>query len=210
MARILAIGTVVLVGMLVLGAVAVWALPPDTGAPAEWRRSGDGPPTTASGLAGSAVGPDDGSLTDLSASEIKALHLALEDECKAWSTYDQVIADFGKVRPFTNIRRADENHIAALVALFQRYGLAVPINDWPGNVATFDTLDQACEAGVQAEIDNAALYDQLVSMVDNPDIVQVFTALQQASQDQHLPAFEQCASGTETGTSSALVPMAER
>jgi len=46
---------------------------------------------------------------------------------------------------------------------------------------------------VQAEIDNAALYDELFSMVDNPDIVRVFTSLQQASQTKHLTAFERCA-----------------
>jgi hypothetical protein len=131
----------------------------------------------------------------------------LEDEYKAWSVYDQVIADFGQVRPFTSIRRAEENHITALVTLFQRFGLDVPINDWPGRVPTFETLDQACEAGVQAEIDNAALYDQLFSMVDNPDLIQVFTALQQASQTKHLPAFERCASAPTTGAHSAFLPM---
>jgi hypothetical protein len=130
---------------------------------------------------------------DLSESEVEALLMALEDEYKAWSVYDQVIADFGAVRPFTSIQRAEENHIAALVTLLDGYGLEVPVNQWPGNVPTFDTLAEACEAGVQAEIDNAALYDQLFSMVENPDLIRVFTALQQASQDQHLPAFERCA-----------------
>jgi hypothetical protein len=130
---------------------------------------------------------------DLSAWEEEALRIALQDEYKAWSVYDQVIADFGAVRPFTSIQKAEENHIAALVALFEGYGLDVPANEWVGNVPTFDTLAEACEAGVQAEIDNAALYDQLLSMVDNPDLVRVFTALQSASQDQHLPAFERCA-----------------
>jgi hypothetical protein len=130
---------------------------------------------------------------DLSESEVEALQMALEDEYKAWSVYEQVIADFGAVRPFTSIQRAEENHIAALVNLFEGYGLEVPANEWPGTVPTFDSLAEACEAGVQAEIDNAALYDQLFSMVDNPDLVRVFTALQRASQDQHLPAFELCA-----------------
>jgi hypothetical protein len=130
---------------------------------------------------------------ELTESEVEALLMALEDEYKAWSVYDRVIADFGAVRPFTSIQRAEENHIAALVTLFEGYGLDVPANEWPGKVPSFDTLAEACEAGVQAEIDNAALYDQLFSMVDNPDIVRVFAALQQASQDQHLPAFERCA-----------------
>ncbi len=130
---------------------------------------------------------------DLSESEVEALLMALEDEYKAWSVYEQVIVDFGAVRPFTSIQRAEENHIAALVTLFDGYGLEVPANEWRGNVPTFDTLAEACEAGVQAEIDNAALYDQLFSMVENPDLIRVFTALQRASQDQHLPAFERCA-----------------
>ena len=130
---------------------------------------------------------------DLSESEVEALLMALEDEYKAWSVYEQVIADFGAVRPFTSIQKAEENHIAALVTLLDGYGLDVPANEWLGNVPTFDTLTEACEAGLQAETDNAGLYDQLFSMVDNPDLVRVFTALQRASQDQHLPAFERCA-----------------
>jgi hypothetical protein len=130
---------------------------------------------------------------ELDESETEALLMALDDEYKAWSVYDQVIADLGTVRPFVSVQKAEENHIAALVTLFDRYGLEVPANDWPGNVPTFETAADACTAGVQAEIGNASLYDELLSMIDNPDIVRVFTALQQASQTMHLPAFEQCA-----------------
>jgi hypothetical protein len=196
--------------MLVVSTVAVQALPRDAGEPARLRRDANAPSESARGTAGRATIAENAPLTELSESETEALHMALEDEYKAWSVYDQVIADFGQVRPFTNIRRAEENHIAALVALFQRYGLDVPISDWPGQVPTFDTLGQACEAGVQAEIDNAALYEQLFSMVDNPDIIQVFTALQQASQTKHLPAFDQCASGPAPERHSAFVPLVER
>ncbi len=92
-----------------------------------------------------------------------------------------------------SIQQAEEKHIAALVTLYDRYGLAVPENEWPGAVPTFDSLTEACAAAAQAEIDNAALYDQLLSLVDNPDIIRAFTALQQASQTKHLPAFEACA-----------------
>jgi hypothetical protein len=158
------------------------------------------------------VGPgpvvDDGSLGELDAEEVEALLMALDDEYKAWSVYDQVIADFGEVRPFTQIQRAEESHIAALVTLFGRYDLDVPANEWPGNVPTFDSLAAACEAGVQAEIDNAALYDELFSMVkaDNPDIIQVFTSLQQASETKHLPAFERCASGATPRGSVGFLP----
>jgi hypothetical protein len=208
--RVLGIGIVVLVGLLAAGGVAVRALPPDASEPAMQRRGAIAPSVAGLDTAGRATVADNGPLAELSDSEIEALHIALEDEYKAWTVYDQVIAGFGQVRPFTNIRRAEENHIAALVALFQRHGLDVPVNDWPGKVPTFETLGQACEAGVQAEIENAGLYDQLFSMVDKPDVIQVFTALQQASQTKHLPAFERCAPGPASGGPSAFVPMVNR
>ena len=181
----------VLAIVLIMGAATVWALPPSpvagngTGGYG-WRATPEAEP----------VGPgpviDDGSLGELDEEEVDALLMALDDEYKAWSVYDQVIADFGDVRPFTQIMRAEENHIAALVTLFDRYGLDVPVNA-TDEVPHFDTLADACAAGVQAENDNAVLYDELFSTVDNPDIIRVFTALQQASQIKHLPAFERCA-----------------
>jgi len=54
-------------------------------------------------------------------------------------------------------------------------------------------IHAACEAGVQAEIDNAALYDRLLNSTQRPDILTVFQALRSASQDRHLPAFQRCA-----------------
>lgn len=191
MKKVIGIGLVVLVGILVVGTVAVWAAPRSGRGGFDGRQAAGGGPAVANPAAPVATGE----LTpgDLSASEAEALQMALEDEYKAWSVYEQVIADFGAVRPFTSIQRAEENHIAALVALFERYGLEVPANEWAGSIASFDTQAEACEAGLQAEIDNAALYAQLFEMVDNPDIIRVFTALQQASQTKHLPAFERCA-----------------
>ena len=52
-------------------------------------------------------------MSTLDESEISALHAALDDEYHAWETYDQVIRDFGLVRPFSNIRDAEARHIAA-------------------------------------------------------------------------------------------------
>lgn len=190
--KLLVSGLVVMVGMLLVGAVAAWALPLEVGA-AYGQGRGAAPGRSGGAPESPALGLDAVSAGDLSESEEEALLMALDDEYKAWSVYEQVIADFGSVRPFTSIQRAEENHIAALVTLFDRYGLDVPENPWLGNVRTFDTLAEACAAGVQAEIDNAALYDELFSMVDNADIIRVFTSLQQASETKHLPAFERCA-----------------
>jgi rubrerythrin len=201
--RKLIITVAVLVGVLALGGVVAFALAGQAEA-----RYGEGPGYAGVGRtmgargrqsetrtqpAGSAAFEDGLPAGELDESEIKALNMALDDEYKAWSVYDQVIADLGTVRPFTSIQKAEENHIAALVTLFERHGLEVPVNTWPGNVPVFETLDDACEAGVQAEIDNAALYDELFSMVNSPIIERVFTALQRASQTKHLPTFERCA-----------------
>ena len=131
-------------------------------------------------------------MTSLSQAEINALLEALDDEYRAWSTYDQVLRDFGDVRPFINIREAEARHIEALKRLFLAYGLSQPKNTWPGKVARYDSLRQACEAGVAAEIENGDMYDRLLKSTDRSDILNVFRNLQQASQQRHLPAFKRC------------------
>jgi hypothetical protein len=125
--------------------------------------------------------------------EMKALHEALDDEYQAWTIYGQVIADFGEVRPFTNIREAEGRHIEALRVLFDRYAVPVPANPWPGKVPRYASLKEACEAGVAAEVANAALYDRLLAATQRPDILAVFRNLREASQERHLEAFRRCA-----------------
>lgn len=128
----------------------------------------------------------------LTASEITALHAALDDEYRAWATYDQVIHDFGEVPPFSNIRAAEARHIEALRGLFERYDLPLPANAWPGKVTRYASLQAACAAGVAAEIENGALYQRLLASTQRPDILTVFRNLQEASQQRHLPAFQRC------------------
>ena len=135
----------------------------------------------------------------LTASEIDALHAALDDEYRAWATYDQVIADFGEVPPFRNIREAEARHIEALHFLYARYALPVPENAWPGKVTRYASLQEACAAGVAAEIENAALYERLLASTQRQDILTVFRNLQEASQQRHLPAFQRCAQRESQG-----------
>ena len=132
-------------------------------------------------------------MSNLTDAEIHALHEALDDEYRAWSTYDQVIADFGEVPPFANIREAEGRHIDAICALFDRYRLPVPANPWPGNVKRYDDLQQARAAGVAAEIANGEIYDRLLSKTQRPDILTVLRNLREASQQRHLAAFRRCA-----------------
>ena len=131
-------------------------------------------------------------MNPLTDAEIHALNEALDDEYHAWATYDQVIADFGEVRPFSNIREAEARHIEALCTLFARYGLPVPDNRWPGKVARYASLHAACEAGVAAEIANGKMYERLLAATQRPDILSVLRNLQEASQQRHLVAFQRC------------------
>jgi len=135
----------------------------------------------------------------LSGAEIHALNEALDDEYRAWATYDQVIADFGEVPPFNNIREAEARHIEALCTLFARYGLPVPENRWPGRVARYASLQAACEAGVAAEIANGELYERLLGATQRSDILTVLRNLQEASQQRHLSAFQRCAQRSAGG-----------
>lgn len=131
-------------------------------------------------------------MSELSSTEIAALHDALDDEHRAWATYDQVIADFGDIRPFVNVREAEARHIEALSTLFRAYGLPVPENPWLGSVTRFASVRDACEAGIAAEVANAALYERLLAATRRPDILTVFQRLEEASQQRHLPAFRRC------------------
>jgi hypothetical protein len=128
----------------------------------------------------------------LAEEEIEALTSALKDEYHAWAVYDQVIQDFGDVSPFVQIRQAESRHADALIRMFDRYELEVPENDWVGAVPSFESVDAACLGAVQAEIDNAGLYDKILATTDKRDLTNVFINLQSASLNQHLPAFESC------------------
>ncbi len=133
-----------------------------------------------------------GQASSLSEEEKTALGLAIDDEYKARATYAGVISKFGNVRPFTNIIDAEEQHISSLKSLYSAYGLEVPEDKWAGNAPEFDSVQEACAAGVQAEIENAALYENISKTVDNQDILDVFERLGKASEENHLPAFQRC------------------
>jgi len=132
-----------------------------------------------------------GSLPD----EVKhVLDEAINDEYKALTAYEGIIAQFGTVRPFSMIKGAEEQHIASLKALYDKYGLEVPANDWAGKIEVPDSIQEACQLGVDAEIANADLYKTtlLPAAASYPDISLVFTNLMNVSQQKHLRAFERC------------------
>lgn len=122
----------------------------------------------------------------------KALLKALDDEYKALATYQQVINDFGNSRPFSNIIQSEQRHIEALKPFFNKYQLSIPNNPYTGKVPSYSSLGEACAAGVEAELENVALYDEINSLVDDQDLKIVFERLQSASLNKHLKAFMRC------------------
>ena len=130
----------------------------------------------------------------LSAEIEKTLSEAINDEYKALSTYEAVISKFGDIRPFVMIKGAEEQHIASLKAIYDKYGLIIPENTWSEKISIPETLQESCQIGVEAEIANGALYkDKLLPEVSAyEDIYGVFTTLMNASIQKHLPAFEKC------------------
>lgn len=118
---------------------------------------------------------------------------ALNDEYKARAIYRQVIENFGEIRPFINIVEAESRHIEALLPLFDKYGVAIPEDNWASNIEEPQSILEACQIGVEAEVENAEMYDRLLELtVDYPDVQHVLVKLQRASAENHLPAFQRC------------------
>ncbi len=122
------------------------------------------------------------------------------------------IEEIGDVQPFVNILAAEEQHIAALVQQCTKYGVPIPEDPYSKGERSIDLPDNldivaAAELGIEAEISNVAMYDALLPDVRNyPSLVKVFSRLQAASEDNHLPAFEAAAEGSLTATQTACIP----
>ncbi|MCB2078814.1 MAG: DUF2202 domain-containing protein [Novosphingobium sp.] len=122
----------------------------------------------------------------------QALHDALDDEYCAEATYQAIIEKFGPVRPFINIIRAEQRHSEMVKQQFARLGMDVPENTHLGAIEAPVSLLAACKAGVEAEVENIALYDRLLPKISDPQVRATLTRLQAASRDNHLPAFRRC------------------
>jgi hypothetical protein len=136
---------------------------------------------------------------DLKKEEVEGLLQALNDEYLANAIYKGVNEKFDDPRPFVNIVRAEEKHMARLVELFNTYKIPVPTNLWLGKAPVFESVKSACEAGVEAEVANRDLYKRLFKTTERADITLVYKNLQRASEENHRPAFARCASGGGNG-----------
>jgi len=130
--------------------------------------------------------------TSTSAAVLAAMTAGLQDEYRAAAVYESVLGQFGDVLPFSNIVIAERQHAASIAALFIARGLAVPAPTTIGALPSLGTVRDACDLGATAEVENVALYDDLLALDLPFDVQRVFEANRLASLEKHLPAFERC------------------
>lgn len=117
------------------------------------------------------------------------LTYAIENKYKARAEYELIIGKMDGDRPFTNIVKSEETHIALLKTLFEAHDIQMPEGDAGEHVLLPDTIDKALEIGVRAEIENIAMYEKFLSQDLTEDVESVFERLKSAFQN-HLEAFK--------------------
>lgn len=129
-------------------------------------------------------------MTDESSASLEEMMVAaIEDEYKAEAEYEALIETFGAVKPFTNIVEAEASHIKALETLFAAYDFTVPANNGSTFVAVPNTIEEALQTGIDAEIKNIAIYEDFLKQDLPQEVEDTFTALMKASEN-HLAAFQ--------------------
>lgn len=141
-----------------------------------------------------------GALNDTEYTLEEMLTYAIEDEYAAQAEYDAIMNSFGTVSPYTNISKAEQKHISALLPLFETYGVVVPENEAASLVTVPGTLAESYTIGIEAEENNIAMYDRFLKE-DLPDDVRIVFENLKAASEKHLAAFERNADQA-TGTVS--------
>lgn len=122
----------------------------------------------------------------------QVLRIAIYNELIAYETYIKVIEKFGQVDPFIHIIEAEKKHYLALSTLLELYNVPLPLNDYSNYIEIPNTLQECFELGVASEIENIAMYDNLLSYTNGYlDIQDILFKLQAASYNNHLEAFRQ-------------------
>lgn len=113
---------------------------------------------------------------------------AIQDEYTALAEYELIMSQYGTIRPFSNIAKAETTHISWLEPLFEKYDIDLPVNESDQIVTLPTSLTNAYQAGIDAEIFNISMYEAFLKENLPTDIKTVFEALKSASEN-HLSAF---------------------
>jgi hypothetical protein len=130
-----------------------------------------------------------GALADKNLSVADMLTYAVQDEYLARGEYAAIIAKFGSGNPYDNIIRAEETHISYLKEIYTAYDMLFPEDKSAEHIVVPKDLLEAANTGVQAEIDNIAMYNIFLAYELPEDIREVFNSLAKGS-ESHLSAFQ--------------------
>ena len=119
---------------------------------------------------------------------MQMLTYAIQDEYLARAEYEAIMQEYGPMKPFSNIIRSEERHISWLVPFFEQYGFKIPEDYASDHVILPENIKTALEIGVQAELDNIAMYEVFLEENLPEDVRDVFERLMAASKN-HLEAF---------------------
>ncbi len=128
-------------------------------------------------------------LNDESLTLEKMLRFAIEDEYLARGEYQKLMEKFGTQRPFSNIIKAETRHISLLKPLFTKYNFTLPPDKGLELAEIPETLTEAFEIGVKAEIANIEMYERFLKKDLPGDVREVFQRLLAGSK-HHLEAFK--------------------
>jgi hypothetical protein len=117
------------------------------------------------------------------------LAYAIEDEYLALNEYQAIMEKLDVDRPYSNIAESEKTHIAYLEELYKNYKLEIPEIDALNHLYIPASLSEAAEIGVQAEINNIAMYEKFLKQELPDDIRTVFENLLKGSEN-HLRAFQ--------------------
>jgi hypothetical protein len=204
--RTILLSTLAAILVLAFGLTAVIPLTTASAAPLQrWGVPGGGNPVpngssvpgSRAGMGGGFAGQGRGyqaqpATTPLSSAEKDALISAILEEYKALNLYQSAIQQLGSIAPFTQIARSEQQHVNILTSMANKYGVSVPANPGLASPVELTSLAAACQAGFSAETEDAALYDTLKAATTHSDLLQVYSNLQNASLNNHLPAFQAC------------------
>ena len=117
------------------------------------------------------------------------MRYAWEDEHMALAEYEAIMDKFKVDRPYANIARSEETHIALLTELYEAHDMPLPTVDVKDHIVLPSSLEEAAEIGVQAEIKNIEMYEIFLKKELPADVAEVFELLKDGS-EKHLDAFE--------------------
>lgn len=120
----------------------------------------------------------------------QALRIAMYNQYKVYELYRLSSATFQKQEPFTNIMQAKTEQFDKMVRIATNLQIEAPVNDITGSIKAPNSLKEAYELAVAAEVETIQMYDYLIPYVaQNAELLDAFYQFQAASYNKHLPVF---------------------